>query len=141
MAKKKQQLVDMTFHFSETYKTIPDAIYKQITLKQGGLRFFHIERKGNTWLVLDALEFVEEGAKRFVIPFLKDPESAVPRNMGMTIGGSDVVLTIHTSLNLPREELYHLDELPDGTWRVTYTDTMLDHPHGDLYSIIGAMHL
>jgi hypothetical protein len=136
VAKKQQQHVSVTFNFSEGKRILEDAIYKQITLKQGSLRFFHIERKGNTWLVLDALEFVEEGCQRFCIPFIKDTGAAIPHNVGFTIGETGVKIQIYTTLNLQSDELYHLDELPDGTWRVTHTNNMFEHPHNDLYAII-----
>lgn len=135
MAKKQQQHVRVDFGFSDGQRTLEDAIYKQITLKQGSLRFFHIERKGNTWLVLDALEFVEEGCTHFVIPFVKDTGATIPHNVGFTIGEEGVKIQIYTTLNLQSDELYHLDELPDGTWRVTHTNNMFEFPHNDLYAI------
>lgn len=140
MAKKQQQHVSVDFLFSEEHKTIEDAIYKQISLKPGSLRFFHVERKGNTWLVLDACEFVPEGCTNFCIPFIKDAGSDFPNNIGFNIGDTGVKIQVYTTLNLETDELYHLDELPDGTWRVTHTNNMFDLPHNDLYNINVRMH-
>jgi hypothetical protein len=122
MAKKQQQSVKVILTGDEQHTFT--AMYKPLELKPGALRFLHLERKGNTVLLLDALDCFHPDAGGYTIPYLRDGEKTT-----LDMAGKIVEIMVYTVIHLPGELFYHLDELPDGSWRITHSAGLLQSPH------------
>lgn len=133
MTKKQTQHVKVSI--SGDSEHCYTAIYKHIELKPAALRFLHLERKGNTWLVLDALDCFEEGWEIFTIPYHRsEVEGGTPLPQ-LDLVGKRVDIRAYTVLHLPGQAFYHLDELPDGTWRITHSDGLLHCNHDSIHHL------
>lgn len=128
MAKKQQQTVKVGLIGDESHHFT--ALYKHLELKPGALRFLHLERKGNTILLLDALDCFPEDCEEYTIPYKRDGKPT------LDMGGKNVDIIVYTVLHLPGEMFYHLDELPDGGWRITHSSGLLQCPHETIQSLI-----
>lgn len=132
MAKKPAQTVKVSL--SGDAEHCWTALYKNIELKPGALRFLHLERKGNTWLLLDAVDTHVEEWEIFQVGYIGDPlDDKAPRKL--SIGGMDVEIRAYTVIHLPGQAFYHLDELPDGSWRITHSDALLHCDHNSLHHL------
>ena len=131
MAKKPPQQVKVSLNGECQH--IHHAIYKHITIKPDALRFLHLERKGNTWLLLDAIDWPNEEWDLLYIPFIRtDAAGMIDRKM--TIVDKEVDIRAYTVIHLPDQAFYHLDELPDGSWRITHSDGLLHCDHNTIES-------
>lgn len=105
-----------------------------LELKQGQLRFIHIERKGNTWLLLDAMGIVAEMPDSYTVTWGRN---RTDEKRHFTLADRQYEIAIYTVLNLGLDKpFYHLDELPDGTWRLCHTEGFLSFEHENLEKII-----
>jgi len=130
----KQQFVSVQFTADETGVRLTDIVYKRLPLKDDALRFLHIEKKGNTNLLFDATRFVEELPDSLSI--IWDRTGELPT---FTAAGRQYTISIYTVLDLELDKpFYHLDELPDGTWRLCHTTGYIpwDHEHVDTIEIV-----
>lgn len=127
----KPLTVAILFKAGEQSRVINQAIYKRIPLKPSSLRFLHVELKGNSHMLFDAMNHP------FGDPTL--PEMKFIREEGkppcVEIRGEQLEISKFTKLNLTGYELYHLDQLPDGTWRLAYSDDMLPFEHKALEGV------
>lgn len=132
MSKKPPQHVKV--HLTGDSDHSYTALYKQIELKPGALHFLHLERKGNTWLMLDAIEWSFEEWEIFQIDYIRDElEGMVGRSL--MIAGKKVEIRAYTVIHLPGQAFYHLDELPDGSWRITHSDGLLHCDHQSIHHL------
>lgn len=130
MAKKPAQQVIVSIDGDSKHTF--NALYKHIELKPGALQFLHLERKGNTWLLLDAMVDRPEDWKSFDLSYLRIEGSEAGRTT-MQIAGKEVDILAYTVIHLPNQAFYHLDELPDGSWRITHSDGLIHCDHKSLH--------
>lgn len=107
-----------------------DVVYKSIALKEHALRFMHLERKGNTWVLLDALDGEFSMADPTSIRFDRSGKFPV-----LNVDTERLEVSIFTVIHLPGEQFWHLDQMPDGKWRITLSDDMDFPPHDQLTQI------
>lgn len=134
MAKKQKTTAHIEFFTSIGGRNIEDVVVQFITPGPGKMRFFHVEQKGNTWLLLDATGVIEElGAEPYTVSWER-PLSG-KKIFGMF--GQHFEVTILTVIRLGEDKpFYHLDELPDGTWRLCYTEGFIPADHELMERII-----
>jgi len=90
-------------------------------LSDNALHFIHFERKGNSWLLLDGMQ--HHGGELVKEIKFDRPEVGNP---GVIIHGVRREITKYTVQMVDGgKEFYHLDELPDGTWRITHSNTLM----------------
>lgn len=105
---------------------IAKAVYQSRDLGPDKRQFFHLELIGNTWLLLDMVTGQRDPAsERIVVEFLRDPDSDRPRSM--MFDGREFKISRYTIVKLDDQLFYHLDELPDGTWRLTHSEAFLNY--------------
>jgi len=109
-----------------------NVLYKHIELKPGALQFLHLERKGNTWLLLDAMVNRPEDWQDFQIEYVEPAEKLAGRRM-LRFGHHLADVLAYTVIHLPNQAFYHLDELPDGAWRITHSDGLIHCDHKSLH--------
>jgi hypothetical protein len=130
MAKKPAQQVIISIDGDSKHSF--NALYKHIELKPGALQFLHLERKGNTWLLLDAMVDRADDWHDFLIEYIKPTENLAGRRF-LRFKGKDVDVLAYTVIHLPNQAFYHLDELPDGSWRITHSDGLIHCDHNSLH--------
>lgn len=132
MAKSKKREAEIAWldSGSNCLALYASAVYKTIELREGGLRFLHLEKKGNTWVLLDALHLPERVGEDLQIYF--DRCGHLP---ALIILGQRFQVTRLTTVDLPEQCFYHLDELQDGSWRITHSKSMVDFNHNWVYAI------
>jgi hypothetical protein len=117
--KKKEQKIAIKFHHrdqgSHGYSTYDNVVYKRLELAKSKRGFLHLERKGNTWILLDGLgrdsDLIEQ------LTFVREEDKATV----IVCDDARLEISTHTELHLPSHQFWHLDELPDRKWRLAYT--------------------
>lgn len=133
MSKQKQKPpVDIDFRLvpvppnGSTMIRIANGVYKSQDLGPDKRQFFHLELMGNTWLLLDMVTGRRDpSSKRIVVEFQRSLDSAMP--LSMKFDGREFEISRYTTVKLRDELFYHLDELPDGTWRLTHSEAFLNY--------------
>lgn len=135
MAKGKSKTAKIAFCGTVGSLALERVVCKRIPQLTGKPRFLHIEYKGGTWVLLDGLgsdpgtSFTDQMV--FDRSFDQTIEDLAPLPV-LTVRGTPVRVSKHIQLNLGElgSDFYYLDELPDGTWRIAYTQsffTLLPH--------------
>jgi len=122
MAKSKPKL-SYSFSFVHEKGSIGyyNVIYNRLKgLSDSALCFVHLERKGSSLLLLDGMHRHDE-QQISVIEFDRSDDDAP----AMIINGERLNITQYTSIKAGDKEMYYLDELPDGTWRVAHSDYVI----------------
>ena len=134
MAKKQKTTAHIEFFTSVGGKNIEDVLVQFIDLKPGKMRFFHVEQKGNTWLMLDAVGEIDHlDDEPYTIAWIRPPSGK--KIFG--VGGKHFEVSIHTVISVgDGKPFYHLDELPDGTWRLCYSEDFIPTDHELMERII-----
>lgn len=132
MAKKKPAIVSVIFRTETRSREYPGVIYKRLdSLPQNALRFLHFERKGNTFLLLDGMHTSEDLLVSNTMVF----DRFAPKDPQLNVRGEDLDINMYNVLHVEDHLLYYLDELPDGTWRITHTPNVLPFDHDQLVQI------
>jgi hypothetical protein len=124
---KKPKMVEVGFWAKEANRTYPGVVYSKLTLPKNKLRFLHLERKGDTFFLLDTID-----PKSFGFEFIREEGSPTY----IQVGDEKLEISRHTVVSLSSKEFYHLDELPDGTWRIAYTGGFFSFDHNDIRLIM-----
>lgn len=128
--KKKQDLVTIQFEGTEVLEY--GVIYKQVDLEEGAKHFMHLEQKGNRWLLLHTtgMLFTELPPQHHISyhPATSNKDRPVLKGFDrdMSISRYTQISTIN---NAP---FYHLDELDDGTWRITHNTKFFKGTHAEV---------
>ena len=119
----------MTFCYRAVNSVSVDVVVKKLNLPGDKLRFVHMERKAGTLLLLDA-----SGEKLLTHVIFTRGEGTLPTDF--RFGLDRFKISRYTVLDLPDYEFYHLDELPDGTWRICHTSGLFAFEHSDIEDIV-----
>ena len=128
---KKQSFVSVRVSGVESIiSEIPTVIYKKLDFRPDSLKFLHLERKGNHWVLLDGLG--DSGlAETLLLEFQRDGDGLTTQ-----LGSNVIRIAVHTILYLPDQNFYHLDELHTGNWRISHTQSFLPTANRDINSIL-----
>lgn len=127
----RQKIVTVEFQGEVGDMERTGVIYKTINVGPNGLRFLHLEQKGNTWLLFDMNGVLGKNpAEVSTITWLREGDDG----RSFETNGQKFQISVHTALDRDGgNPFYHLDELPDGTWRLCYSEGFIpwEHSHVD----------
>lgn len=110
---------------AKQYTTSLTGRYVKLPLKRGVPQFLHIEFKKSEWHVSNALE--KKIVKSIQITF----DRKDPNKLEFSLNGLRETISISAQVTTGNSGLFHLDQLPDGTWRVTYSRNFLPLEFGE----------
>jgi hypothetical protein len=129
MAKKAPPLkVRVTFETDQGDIVCDDVIFKSIPLESGAKKFWHLEQKGNRWLMLhtDGMLF-DSIPTNNEITIVRDEDEKVYRPHFLLDDGRPLLITRYTVLTpVNTAPFYHLDELDDNTYRITHSTNLFE---------------
>lgn len=121
----KQKIVDVEFQGEVGDMERAGVIFKTINIQPTGLRFLHLEQKGNIWLLLDMNGVLDHKVDVNTLTWLREGDDA----RAFEVNGRKFHISVHTAINVEDKPFYHLDELPDGTWRLCYSEGFIPWSH------------
>jgi hypothetical protein len=125
----KQKIVTVEFQGEVGDMERAGVVYKTINVGKNGLRFLHLEQKGNTWLLFDMNSVTDQKVDVNILTWIREGEDG----RAFEVNGKRYQISVHTVL--ARDEgspFYHLDELPDGTWRLCYSEGFIPWSHAHI---------
>lgn len=126
MAKPQQVKCRITYVTDVGEKVVDGIRYVPIDIGVMGSKFFHLERKGNQWLLLHTDGMLFEGEPRDVVIDVVREQVLTggghrPDLANFLVDGRPMPITRYTSIStINKSEFYHFDELDDHTFRITH---------------------
>lgn len=95
-------------------------------------RFVHLSsRTPGRWQLLHSdIALFRDMDKNLCVTIVRDNHDGVDtRTLDVVGTGVKAALSIVTRLRLPNNKFIHLDEIPGGTWRLSYSTAVIDDTH------------
>lgn len=122
MAKSKAVTYKASFSTDKSLIQIEHIRFVRLPLPLDGRKFMHLEKKGNQWLMLHTDGMLFDGeAETVVIDIMRDVESKGAYMPNFLANERPLPISRYTAIStINKSEFYHLDELDDGTYRITH---------------------
>lgn len=124
----KQKIVNVEFQGEVGDMDRTGVVYKTINVGPNGMRFLHLEQKGNTWLLFDMNSVLDPKADVNTLTWIREGDDG----RAFEVNGKRFQISVHTAINVEDKPFYHLDELPDGTWRLCYSEGFIPWSHNHI---------
>lgn len=121
MAKRPQVKCRIIYVSAVGEKVVDDIQYVPIASGVMDKKYFHLERKGNRWLLLHTDGMLFEGAPRDIVIDILREETEKGNSCTCLIDERPHSVTRYTSIStINKSEFYHFDEMDDHTYRITH---------------------